>query len=363
MGDSYSGFKVLHHQDQLDGIRKGYQPPPVHVQLILSDLCNHDCHFCAYRLSGYTTNELFTIGAKMAKTGHNNPVRMMPYEKSCEIIDDCREMGVKSVQLTGGGEPTVHPQHASVMEKILDSSIELAMVTNGQILKPDALACLSRATWVRVSIDAGCSETYASIRRISAENWRRTWNNVRRIADCKSATTELGCGFVVTKENWKEIGEFLIHAKEHGADNARISAFFQNDDEIYYGDQYGEILDHLRSESDKHRTASFAIYNNFADRLSDMRRKNPEYTSCGYQKFTTYIGADLNVYRCCNTAYSKTGLVGSLKGKRFRQLWCQAKSNQNSFDPSQHCQRCQFNHINQVIEYATLESPKHVNYP
>ena len=43
-------------------------------------------HNCAYRMDGYTTNELFALpGEKLAK-GHNNPVRMIPYDKVIEIL-------------------------------------------------------------------------------------------------------------------------------------------------------------------------------------------------------------------------------------------------------------------------------------
>ena len=58
---AYSSGKVFHHRDKIDQLKAGEQTVPLQVHLIISDLCNQDCSFCAYRMSGYTTNELFKV--------------------------------------------------------------------------------------------------------------------------------------------------------------------------------------------------------------------------------------------------------------------------------------------------------------
>jgi wyosine [tRNA(Phe)-imidazoG37] synthetase (radical SAM superfamily) len=131
-GSPYSPLKVFHHTDRLRVLREGGQPEPTQVQLIISDLCNHSCKFCSYRWDKYTSNQLFR---EILPDGsvNNNPKRMVSYEKAVEILDDCVEMGVKAVQVTGGGEPTVHPRHLDVFRAVLDRGLDLAMVSNGQI--------------------------------------------------------------------------------------------------------------------------------------------------------------------------------------------------------------------------------------
>ncbi|KKM02422.1 hypothetical protein LCGC14_1784650, partial [marine sediment metagenome] len=59
MSTLYSTLKAAWHQERLDTFRAGRIPPPVHIHMILSDLCNQDCHFCAYRMSGGLSSELF----------------------------------------------------------------------------------------------------------------------------------------------------------------------------------------------------------------------------------------------------------------------------------------------------------------
>jgi hypothetical protein len=42
----YSTEKALYHRDRMEAIMRGDQPYPVHVEIIISDFCNHDCFFC-----------------------------------------------------------------------------------------------------------------------------------------------------------------------------------------------------------------------------------------------------------------------------------------------------------------------------
>ena len=69
-------MKVYWHRDRLDALARGEVPSPTQVQLIISDLCNQDCSFCAYRMSGNLSNELFGE-AREDGSINNNPNRMI----------------------------------------------------------------------------------------------------------------------------------------------------------------------------------------------------------------------------------------------------------------------------------------------
>ena len=93
------------------------------------------------------------------------------------------------------------------------------------------------------------------------------------------------------------------------------------------------------------------------------------YSFCSYQHYTTYIGGDLNLYRCCVLAYNKRGLVGSLKDRRFDEFWASADRVDDfaEFDASG-CERCQFNEKNRSLLYvmgntASDTSPRHLEWP
>lgn len=323
-------------------------------------------HNCAYRMSGYTSNQLFSI-IEEDGTVNNNPKRMIPYEKVIEILDDCVEMGVKAIQVTGGGEPTVHPQHSEIFQAIVERNLDLAVVTNGAVLRDNAVSWMLNAKWLRISVDAGSDETYSTTRRVNHGVYGRIWENISKITSLKKDLGQgdpiVGVGFVVSKDNWKEVMECARMTKEVGADNIRLSALFQSEDEKYFEGFFADAAELCREAQRTYQDKTFKVFNNFGDRLSDLTQHSPDYEFCGYQELNSYIGADLNVYRCCTTAYNHQGMLGSIENMRFKDFWEseQKKDKIGNFD-ARSCERCMFNSKNAAILYAIDEEPDHVNF-
>jgi MoaA/NifB/PqqE/SkfB family radical SAM enzyme len=366
IADEYSPYKIIHHTSRLEDIRNKKQIIPTQVQIIISDLCNHNCNFCSYRLDGYTSSKNFGEYDAVKNMINKNPNRMIPYEKVIEILDDCKEMGVGAIQFTGGGEPTVHPKHKEIIEHAFKNNLEVALVTNGYIIKEGIPDILSNASWVRFSMDAGTKETYSKMREISESGFNKFQDNVSNVVKAKQKNNGkviLGIGFVVTKENYKEIYEGVKIASELGVDNVRISAIFQNDNSSYFSNFYEEAKEMtLKAVSDFGRK-DFKVFNLFGDRFQDLKEEKPDYSFCGYMQFNTYIGGDLKVYTCCNNAYNDVGEVGSIKDIRFKDFWLSDKKQDffNSFDAKK-CDRCMFNNKNNFINYAIKDNPSHINF-
>lgn len=359
----YGPLKLLHHPEAIQDMKLGVHRAPTHIHLIIADLCNQACHFCAYRDESYSSNQLFGV----VKNGvrNNNPPRMIPSEKVFEILDNARDMGTKAIQFTGGGEPTVHPAHAEIFQHALDNGLEISLVSNGVNWKDQTFKALTKALWVRVSLDAGTEETYCKIRSVSEAHWNKATENIKRLAELKAQgdlPLVLGVGFVVTKENYKEIVAGTQLAKDLGADNIRISAVFQSEDFDYFKDFYEEAREACQ-EAGKLSNNDFRVFNNFGDRIQDLKEQSPDYTHCGYQKFVTYIGGDLNVYRCCVTSYNELGLLGSIKERSFKDFWYsdELKEKFASFD-AHNCSRCMFNDRNKLLNYLLDPNPTHKNF-
>jgi MoaA/NifB/PqqE/SkfB family radical SAM enzyme len=357
MKNPYSSLKVAHHRKHLDVLRAGGQPTPLHVQFILSDLCQQSCSFCAYRWDGYTSNELFHV-LREDGTKEHNPNRMVPTSKAVETLDDCADMGVKAVQFTGGGEPTLHPDHPMLFEHTLSLGLKAALVTNGVVWRCPKL--LQGFSWVRFSLDAGNPATYARVRKANPTTMGRVLEHVSELA--ASGGPLVGIGFVVTKDNWREVIQAAELAKIAGVHSFRISAVFQPDNSKYFEEFHSEAAELCRGAATL-STSTFRVSNMFGDRISDLDLGHPDYSFCGYQNFTTYIGGDQNVYRCCNLAYSPRGLIGSIKEQSFRQLWeSQTKRDGFSAFDATGCPRCQFNDRNHTINELLEKDPLHVEF-
>jgi molybdenum cofactor biosynthesis enzyme MoaA len=369
----YRPDKAIFHADRLRMMQKGLQPYPVHVEVVLSDLCNQDCSFCAYRLEGYSSNELFNDSSSPVPS---NPNRMLPREKVLELLDDCRDMGVKAIQLTGGGEPMLHPDFDEVAHGVLERGMSLAVVTNGTLLDQSSewlrdihgtsrIELLARAAWVRVSLDSSEAENYARVRRVPPRVFGQVMKNLEALlkeAAEQQSSCRIGVGFVVTADNYKQLGNAIELAERAGANNIRISAAFTPDGHRYHEPYAGEVHRAISQAQQVERREGFTIYDNFGDRLEDLEKKRPDYDSCPIMQLQTYVAGDGNVYTCCMNAYNRRGQIGSFLDDGFRALW---DSNQKkSFFAAFHakgCPACMYNpknrFMNAVLEGGPISDP------
>ena len=341
--DIYSQLKPAWHLDRIQQMREGRRPAPVHVQLVLSDLCNHDCGFCAYRISSGLSNELFPVD------GERNPNRRITTEKAIEIIDDCASLGVKAIQFTGGGEPTVHKDHLQLFAHAQARGMKTSLVTNGVKLDVDHPA-VRAMTWVRVSVDAGTEETYCRTRRVPPNHWRTVWKNIRALV--KTCDGVVSVGYVVTPENFSEVSAAAVLARDAGVANMRVGAVFSSEGTGYYTDRPA-----IRAAIDDAEKVGFEIADLFDRRMADLEAGSPTEPSCGYQHLTTYVGADLGVYRCCNTSYTRAGKVADLGESRLLDVFTGPLP---EFDATQ-CRFCQFRGQNEVLA-ALMNEPTHSEF-
>lgn len=357
---AYSDLKAAWHLDKIQVLRAGFQIAPAQVQIILSDLCNQDCHFCAYRMSGGFSTEQFA-----GPDGEKNPNRKIPTDKAIEILDDCRNLGVKAIQFTGGGEPTVHPEHLRLFEFAQILGMETSLVTNGVIFRPGWQKVLPKMKWVRVSVDAGRAEEYSAVRRVKPEFYEKVLANITALAaEIKQQGTDclLGVGYVITRENWSDMYEGVLRIRETGAANVRLSAMFSDQGADYYDGAYDQIRLEIARVKEL-ETATFKVVELFGDRIADLVQHAPDYDFCGYQQFNMYIGGNLKVYRCCTTSYTKHGEVGDLANQSLASWFFsqQKKAAYESFKASS-CSTCQFNSKNRTINYMIDSDPLHKNF-
>jgi MoaA/NifB/PqqE/SkfB family radical SAM enzyme len=357
---AYSDLKAAWHLDKIEALRRGEQVVPAQVQLILSDLCNQDCHFCAYRMNGGFSSEQFA-GPK----GEKNPNRKIPTAKAIEILDDCASLGVKAIQFTGGGEPTVHSDHLLIFDHAQSLGLETALVTNGVLFRDGWQSILPKMKWVRVSIDASSAEEYAAVRRVKPEFYAQAMSHIAMLAaEIEKQGTDclLGVGYVVTRENWAHAYEGVRLIRATGAANVRLSAMFSTDGAEYYSGVYEDI----KAEIERVKTLErddFGVIDLFGNRIADLIQHAPDYEFCGYQQFNMYIGGNLRVYRCCTTAYTAHGEVGDLANQTFAS-WFYSQQKDESYRnfKASSCSVCQFSNKNRPINYLIQVEPLHANF-
>jgi molybdenum cofactor biosynthesis enzyme MoaA len=86
-----------------------------------------------------------------------------------KLIEDLKNLDVRGIDISGGGEPLCHPEIAAIIEKFA-GCFDVGLVTNGYALddtnnkeKARKLrqTILTNCAWCRISVDAGSQEIYS----------------------------------------------------------------------------------------------------------------------------------------------------------------------------------------------------------
>tara|TARA_Y100000294_G_C8557985_1_gene337926 strand:+ start:881 stop:1795 length:915 start_codon:yes stop_codon:yes gene_type:complete len=284
--------------------------------------------------------------------------------KLLEILDSCHKSGVKAIQYTGGGEPLLHPGIKKAFRKTISYGMEMALVSNGMRLDEELIDILSNVAWVRISVDSATGGTYSILRRTKAAIFEKVIKYTEKLAKKKRGTV-LGIGFVVSRENYREIYDACKLFKDLGVDNFRISATFTPLGVKYFDGILEEIQDIAKKAKSELEDDNFTVFNLFNDRIGDLFYGVQNYDFCPMKELVPFIGADLKVYTCCILAYNDLGYIGSIENQTLEELWHSQEKQEfyKKHSPKVYCQLpCMFEKKNDFINYCINKDAKHINF-
>lgn len=310
MGLLYTRYKMFHFKDKIDSLpRRGAMLPPLHIRIKPTNFCNHDCWYCAYRVSD------LQLGKDMVERD------FIPEQKMLEILDDCDTMGVKAITFSGGGEPLIYKYMPQTLRRLKESKIQFATLTNGSNLKGEIAEIFAKyGTWVRVSMDGFDNESYKKFRGSGSKEFDKIITNMKNFKGL-GGKCYLGVSYIVGRENWHKIYEIAKILDEIGVDSVKISPTIisndGDDNNAYHEEIYEAVKEEIvRVKSDfKH----LEIYDSYHYQLHSFQK---DYDWCPYSQLMMVIGADLNIYPCHDKAYNlDEALLGSIKDVRFKDWW------------------------------------------
>ena len=309
MNQVYSNLKFLRYSEQLDALRNGNVVAPVHVRIKPYNHCNHDCWYCAYRVSNLQLGEDIDLKD------------VLPEAKMFEIVEDLIDMGVKAVTFSGGGEPMLYKPLPEVVRRLAEGGIKVASLTNGSNLKGKMADAFAKyGTWVRVSVDSWDDASYAKARKIADGSFTKLLDNIRRFVDTGTDCV-LGVSFIVGKENASHIFEACETFKSAGAQHIKISGAVVANDSAENNLYHRKIMHTVNAQIEKAEDLNdgqFHIVNHYHE-LEERFEK--QYQTCPFLQYLTVIGADCTVYTCQDKAFTASGTLGSIADRSFRDFW------------------------------------------
>ncbi len=348
MGTIYSRAKVFHYREALDHLPRHVEGigPPIHIRIKPTNICNHRCWYCSYRLKGVQ------LGQDMDERD------VIPHDKMMEIVDDLVAMRVRAVTFSGGGEPFCYPHLEETVLRLADGGVRFASLTNGSRLTGSIAEVFAhRGVWLRISIDGWDDESYARQRRVAHGEFTRVLANMRAFKRLKGPC-HLGVALVVDQTLAPHVAELIERVCETGADSVKVAPCIlsnvaqENND--YHAPLFEEVKRQIAVAKERFRDEAVEIFDSYHQQLETFAKS---YHWCPYLQLNPVIGADRNVYTCHDKAYNlKEGLLGSLRDRRFRDFWMTDKDQFFRIDPSRHCNHhCVANQRN-ILVHEYLEA-------
>ena len=306
----------------IEYIEKG-NTSPVLVEFDPSNACNHGCYFC---ISSY----IHLPESKDLETFNRS---IMPKELMLDVCEDLIDMGVKAINWTGGGEPTLNPNLKHAIKYIGENSnIKMGMFTNGTLLDKFDLfeTIVNNFTWLRFSVDAGTPKTFNWIRRPSkSQDWDKMYSNLQKLIEVNNANgrkISLGTGMVITPDTYKEIVDFAEAFSPLDLDYCQYKPEVVNKEreggmqrEVDFWDS--EIKPRLEKAKvilgHKYQINGYHL----KDLADDPDILGRNYKKCLGSQIQPCIGADGHVYVCPNHRGYKQYSYGSLHDKSFKEIW------------------------------------------
>lgn len=354
MEEIYSHLKMFHFADRIATLSQGRIPYPVHVRIKPTNVCNHNCWFCAYR------NDNLELGDTMTIRDY------IPLGKMRELVSDLSRAGVKAATLSGGGEPLVYPHISELLEGLFQAGIKIGILSNGSLLSGKLAEQISRqATWLRISMDGWDEESYARSRSTKSGEFTKIFKNMSSFLDLKG-NCFLSVSYIVDKNSASHVFEVCEQLKQVGVRVVKVSPVIvdtDRDTQNIYHDAIRDIVESEIRKVQEHLVDSrFKVANHYHRENQTFQKP---YHRCSFSKLLTVVGADQNLYFCQDKAYTDGGYLGSMKNQSFIEAWNsdEVQKRLNGIDPSRDCRHhCVAHQKNLLLEEYLSSDFNHIEF-
>jgi radical SAM protein with 4Fe4S-binding SPASM domain len=306
--------KVLAHEGLVRDFVEGKPFRPIHMRIGIMGACNMRCNFCNFH-SSYEDKfyDLFSFKDSI------------PTDKAVTLLGEFAGSGGRAVTFCGSGECTIHPGYARICDAAHEAGLHIGLITNGSRLEREEIAeCVARThTWVRIGLNAGTEWNFRDITR-DREGTFKTF--IRTPAALRAAAADpdfrVGFNFVITAQNYKEIGDAVRLAAESGAHYIRFEPeFYSALGHESIGEQIAWVSAALE-EAATHATTEFEVSIPKLDRgpMDQTDAVEGDFDRCHYSRFVTAVGADGNLYPCPQVHLNSRYLIGNVLEDGYLQV-------------------------------------------
>lgn len=314
----------------LKGMKKGkLYTLPKSVEIDWTDRCNLSCLFC---------------WQKPMQLGEE-----MPYEKLKKIFDEMEELGIETLQVSGGGEPLFHKEIKKILSDLENRNFKIGNITtNGILLNDEIQDFLIKVVrrQITVSLNAHKKDYYSYIMNTPEKNFDLVINNIKKFKEKKERQKfekpHLAVQFLINGDNFLEIIDMYRFGKEIGADFIGFNPmclwregkekfiekkgeFLEKVKKLYEIDEkriilgINTLIPELNLEIQKLREENFKGLYKATSKME--RNYNLLHTFCAILWFHFHIKANGNVYPCCILLNPDFIPFGNVFEESIEKIW------------------------------------------
>ncbi|MGA1874520.1 MAG: radical SAM protein [bacterium] len=340
----FSQFKFLHHLDRIRAICHGELPPPVTIEVDLTNACNHRCLWCLDH--SYNSR----IDTTLKETPFLN------------FADEIVEQGVYSLIFKGRGEPLLYYSFTKVIQHIRSKGLDLGLVTNGETINRH-LEAIPHLSWVGVSLDAATAETHQKLHKpFKTDAFHTIVDNLYQI----STSAYTGILYLIHPENIQEMEAAAQLARDVGCRCITFKRIAGEETEKLTSGMLREIDESIMKIKREQGGANFQVLDTGLYHAYRGGKISP-YNICLAHHLIGILGSDGNLYPCMALRGEIDYSFGSIYRDTFRDIWYGERRKVVLKKISLHecSSRClgqtsffRYDYYNQLLEYLTTAKEK-----
>ena len=280
------------------------QLPPYSVELHLTSFCNYQCYHCSY--------------------GERNKSRQQVEDALIEdLIEDLVDLRPKGVYFSGGGEPTTLAGWDGYANRLLNSGIEVALITNGALISPQHMETISRLNYIAVSIYSTNPTAY---RQITGGNRFESGFDLPGMIKAAKGNCLVGARCVINRFNFMDVIDIYYKAMDSGYDYVIFipEIDYESRGIVLDEAQIKQLMADVQENAGKIEATRTNLLRLWNSRFGYYRKEEEDFSGlCQAVTLRTnlFINYDCGLYLCQPHIGNENFCIGNLKHSRLKTLW------------------------------------------
>jgi len=325
----YDPLKLLNKYDKICSImevrdgKKKFDPLwPISVELHLTDRCNLKCRWCTD--AGLKKNQA-SLELDVVKS----------------LFNEFQKHSV-GVTLEGGGEPTMHKNFCDIVRYGASLDLDMGLITNGVKELNENINFLR---WVRISLDASNADEYRYEKGV--DMFDKVISNIKHMNIIRNRDkVYLGIGYVITKDNDKDLLLFINMMNDIGVDYIYMRPVEENNDlspDFISLDAYKKLI-----EKKEDRLSTKVLL-----KVNERTIKDNDNLPCIAHSLTCVIRANGELVLCEKRKHDIV-ILGNVNNSSFEDIWMSEKRKKISKKllnntSTKGCEVCRLTRFNKIF--------------